>query len=159
MPQCSVLDPTRRGRGSQDYCIHSASKFWQARVEAADDLPMFYELYDVNEIWISQAGRMWDNVLHEIVAQEVQIDLKERSDAMAAVEVLSLFDRCAGPLYAEAGERYTTIPDGVWADMGAKIDRAGTSLEETLEPEGKKVLRDLARHRRGPGDFTSKAGE
>jgi hypothetical protein len=28
--------------------------------------------------------------------------------------------------------------------MGAKIDRAGISLEETLEPEGKKVLRDLA---------------
>jgi hypothetical protein len=112
-----------------------------------DDLPMLYELYDANEIWISQAGRMWDNVLHEIVAQEVQIDLEERSDAMAAVEVLSLFDRCAGPLYAEAGERYTTIPDVVWADMGAKIDRAGTSLEETLEPEGKKVLRDLARQK------------
>ncbi len=90
---------------------------------------------------------MWDNVLHEIVAQEVQIDLEERSDAMATLEVLSLFDRCAGPLYAEASERYTTIPDGVWVDMGAKIDRAGTSLEETLEPEGKKVLRDLARQK------------
>jgi hypothetical protein len=109
-----------------------------------DDLSM---LYDSNEIWISQAGRMWDNVLHEIVAQQVQIDLEERSDAMAALEVLSLFDRSAGPLYAEAGERYTTIPDRVWADMGAKIDRAGISLEETLEPEGKKVLRDLARQK------------
>jgi hypothetical protein len=32
-------------------------------------------------------------------------------------------------------------------DMGAKIDRAGISLEETLEPEGKKVLRDLARQK------------
>jgi hypothetical protein len=104
-------------------------------------------LYEANEIWISQAGRMWDNVLHEIVAQQVQIDLEERSDAMAALEVLSLFDRSAGPLYAEASERYTTIPDGVWADMGAKIDHAGISLEDTLEPEGKEVLRDLARQK------------
>jgi hypothetical protein len=104
-------------------------------------------LYDANEIWISQAGRMWDNVLHEIVAQQVQIDLEERSDAMAAVGVLSRFDRTAGPLYAEANERYRTIPDGVWADMGAKIDRAGISLKETLEPQGKKVLRDLAKQK------------
>jgi hypothetical protein len=109
-----------------------------------DDLSM---LYDANETWISQAGRMWDNVLREIVAQELQIDLEQRSDAMATLEVLSLFDRCAGPLYAEAGERFTSIPDGVWVDMGAKIDRAGISLEETLEPEGKKVLRDLARQK------------
>jgi hypothetical protein len=90
---------------------------------------------------------MWDNVLHEIVAQQVQIDLEERSDAMAAVGVLSRFDRTAGPLYAEANERYRTIPDGVWADMGAKIDRAGISLKETLEPQGKKVLRDLAKQK------------
>jgi len=44
-------------------------------------------LYDANKIWISQAGRMWDNVLYEILAQQVQIDLEERSDAIAAVEV------------------------------------------------------------------------
>jgi len=104
-------------------------------------------LYDANEIWISQAGCMWDNVLYEIIAQQVQIDLEERSDAMAAVGDLSRFDRTAGPLYAEANERYTTIPDGVWADMGAKIDRAQISLEETLEPEGKKVLRNLAKQK------------
>lgn len=79
--------------------------------------------------------------------QSPQIDLEERSDAMAALEVLSLFDRSAGPLYGEASERYTTIPDGVWADMGAKIDHAGISLEDTLEPEGKEVLRDLARQK------------
>jgi hypothetical protein len=102
-------------------------------------------LYDTNEIWISKAGCMWDNVLREIIAQQVQVDLEERSDAMAAVEVLSRFDRIAGPLYTEANERYTTIPDGVWAAMGAKIDNAGISLEETLEPEGKKILRDLAK--------------
>jgi hypothetical protein len=108
---------------------------------------MLYKLYDANEIWISQAGRMWDNVFYEIVAQEVQIDLEERSDAMATLEGLSLFDRYAGPLYAEASERYTTIPDAVWVDMGAKIDRAGISMEETLEPEGKKVLRDLVRRK------------
>lgn len=104
-------------------------------------------LYGANETWVSQAGHMWDNVLHEIIAQQVQIDLEERSDAMTAMEVLSQFDRTAGQLYAEASERYTTIPDGVWADMGAKIDRAGTSLENTLEPEGKKVLSDLARQK------------
>lgn len=90
---------------------------------------------------------MWDNVLHEIVAQQLQIDLEERSDAMAAVETLSRFDRIAGPLYAEANEPYTTIPDGVRRDMGSKIDRTGISLEETLEPEGKKVLRDLAKQK------------
>jgi hypothetical protein len=109
-----------------------------------DDISM---LYEANEIWLSQAGHMWDNVLHEIVAQQVQIDLEERSDAMAAVEVLSLFDRIAGSLYAEASERYTTIPDGVWADMGAKIDSAGISVEDALEPEGKKVLKDLAKQK------------
>jgi hypothetical protein len=105
-------------------------------------------LLETNEIWISQAGRMWDNVLHEIIGQQVQIDLEERSDAMAAVEVLSRFDRIAGPLYAEANERYTTIPDDVWAEIGGKIDRAGISLEETLEPEGKKVLKDLSQKNR-----------
>jgi hypothetical protein len=104
-------------------------------------------LYDANEIWISQAGRMWDSVLYEIVAQQVQIDLEERSDAIAALEVLSRFDRTAGPLYAEVNERFTTIPDGVWADIGAKIDRARISLAETLEPEGKKILRDLAKQK------------
>jgi len=103
-------------------------------------------LLEENEIWISQAGRMWDNVLHEIVAQQVQIDLEERSDAMAAAEVLSPFERIAGPLYSEASQRYTTIPDQVWADIGGKLDRARISLKETLEPTGKKVLRDLARH-------------
>jgi hypothetical protein len=66
-------------------------------------------LYDDNEIWVSQAGSMWDDILHEIIAQQVQINLEERSDAMAALETLSLFDRCAGPLYAEASERYPTF--------------------------------------------------
>jgi hypothetical protein len=100
-------------------------------------------LFESNEIWLSQAGRMWDNVLHEIVAQQVQIDWEERSDALAAVEVLSRFDRTAGLLYAEASERYTTIPHEVWADIGRKIDQAGTSLKDTLEPAGKNVLRAL----------------
>ena len=31
--------------------------------------------------------------------------------------------------------------------MGATIDRAGISLKDTLEPEGKKVLTDLAKQR------------
>jgi hypothetical protein len=104
-------------------------------------------LYEANEIWISQAGCMWDNVLHEIIAQQVQIDLEERADAMAVVEVLSPFDRTAGPLYAEAIERYTTIPGEIWANLGGKIDRAGILLEDALEPEGKSVLRDLARQK------------
>lgn len=102
-------------------------------------------IYKANEIWISQAGIMWDNTLREIVAQQLQIDLEERSDAMVAVESLAPFDRIAGPLYAEASERYTTIPDDVWERIGTKIDLAGISLETTLEPEGKRILRDLAR--------------
>ena len=46
-------------------------------------------LYEASETWMSQAGQMWDNVLHEIIAQPVQIDLEERSNALAAVEGLS----------------------------------------------------------------------
>ena len=83
--------------------------------------------------------------MHEIVAQRVQIDLEELSDTMVAVESLSKFDRIVGPLYEEASERYTTIPREVWKAIGAKVDLARISLESTLEPEGKKVLRDLAR--------------
>lgn len=100
-------------------------------------------ILEANEIWISGAGRMWDNVLREVIAHKVQIELEEWSDAMAAVEILPRFDRIAGPLYAETSERYTTIPDDVWANIGAKIDRAGVSLEDTLESEGKRALRDL----------------
>jgi hypothetical protein len=128
------------GRFAEPYVLRSAMSY---RFKG-EDISM---LYDASEIWLSQAGKMWDNVLHEIIAQQVQIDLEERSDAMAAVGVLSQFDRMAGPLYAEASERYTTIPDRVWKVMGAKIDHEGISLEETLEPEGKKVLRDLARRK------------
>jgi len=128
------------GRFAKQYVLLSAMSY---RVKC-NDISM---LYDANKIWISQAGRMWDNVLYEILAQQVQIDLEERSDAIAAVEVLSRFDSTAGPLYAEVSERFTTIPDGVWADIGAKIDRAGISLAETLEPEGKKILRDLAKQK------------
>jgi hypothetical protein len=108
------------------------------------NLPDIAPIHEASEIWISGAGRMWDSVLREVIAHKVQIELEECSDAMAAVEVLPRFDCIAGPLYAETSERYTTIPDDVWANIGAKIDRAEVSLEDTLESEGKRALRDLA---------------
>ena len=128
------------GRFAKPYILRCAMSY---RVKPAD----ISMLYEASEIWMSQAGQMWDNVLREIVAQQVQIDLEERSDALAAVEVLSRFDRTAGPLYEEASERYTTVPDEVWADIGRKIDGAGVVLEDTLEPEGKNVLRALVRQK------------
>jgi len=70
-------------------------------------------------------GACGTSVLYEILAQHSTIDLEERSDAIAAVEVLSRFDSTAGPLYAEVSERFTHHSNGVWADIGAKIDRAG----------------------------------
>ncbi len=98
-----------------------------------------------NQVWISGAACLWDNVLREIVAQRVQIDLEERSNTMVAVESLPKFDRIVGPLYGEASERYTTIPREVWETIGERVDVAGISLEGTLEPKGKRVLRDLLR--------------
>jgi hypothetical protein len=49
------------------------------------------EMYQRGQVWISQAGRMWDNVLREIIAQQVQINLEERSNALAALEKFVLF--------------------------------------------------------------------
>jgi hypothetical protein len=102
-------------------------------------------LYRDNQFWISQIGRMWDNILREIVAQQVQIDLEERSDALAAIETLSPFDGLAGRLYLEASDRYHTIPDEIWKKIGSMLDASKLRIGRNLEPEGKKLLAKLAR--------------
>ena len=48
-------------------------------------------MYQRGQVWISQTARLWDNVLREIIAKQVQIDLEEHSDALAALETLSSF--------------------------------------------------------------------
>ena len=101
-------------------------------------------LYKRGEIWISNAGRMWDYVLREIMAQQVQIDLEERSDAVAALDTLSLFESRSGVLYSEARDRYTTLPDDEWKRIGEEIDRLEMPLEDNLGRAGREVLRKLA---------------
>jgi hypothetical protein len=89
---------------------------------------------------------MWNNIFREIIHQQVQIDLEERSNAFAAIENLCEFDRHAGPLYMEVSERYVTVPFEAWQKMGDAIDRRGIPLEENLEPEGKRILKRLRNH-------------
>jgi hypothetical protein len=104
------------------------------------------EMYQHGQIWISSAGRMWDCVLREIMAQQVQIDLEERSDALSVLDTLSLFERHAGVLYSEARDRYTTLPDEVWKKIGEEIDALAIPIEANLERAGRDVLRKLAKH-------------
>jgi hypothetical protein len=104
------------------------------------------EMFQRSQVWISSAGAMWDNVLREIIAQQVQIDLEEQSDALAGLDTLSSFERYAGVLYFEARDHYITIPDEEWTKIGEKIDQLKIPLKDNLGRAGRDVLRKLAKH-------------
>src|SRR5439155_23626712 len=89
--------------------IPDGGPFRSPLVRSAESL----DLYNRNQMWISQLCRLWDEVLDEIIHQHFEIDLEERANAIYAVESLSLFRRRAGSMCLEARERRRRSSRGV----------------------------------------------
>lgn len=100
-----------------------------------------------NELVGCELWRLWDSVFREICDQHAAIDCEEKSNVALALIGLSPFERLAGRMFFEASERSNTqVPNEFFLAMGRQLDEQKIGLLENLDPSGREIVRNLARH-------------
>jgi hypothetical protein len=105
------------------------------------------EIWDHRNILLGhELWRLWNFVFHEICDQHAAIDCEEQSNVARALIALNPFELQAGRMFYEASERdVNRVPDGVFIEMGRKLDREHIPLAENLDSKGRAILKHLGR--------------